>query len=153
MRGATEMILIGQLSPVPSHLGDVDALMAGYGQKADEAPPAEDVEFTQPALPIQRPADPSASAASRIARISAMASAGSCSPASTSAETVLFTPDHPAAEPEPHCSCAACGSRRSAAQCPVSASIRRRTAASCSAAQAYDGLRSSTRFRSATASS
>ncbi len=52
MRGVTEVGVSGQLSPIPSDIADIDALMARYGQKADEAPSAEDAEFAQSALPV-----------------------------------------------------------------------------------------------------
>src|SRR2546422_5370228 len=41
----------------PGDIADVDALMARYGQEADESAPAENVEFAQSALPVERPAD------------------------------------------------------------------------------------------------
>src|SRR5262245_2969270 len=43
-------------SAVPGDVADVDALVAGYGEEADEAASAEDVEFAQPALAVERSA-------------------------------------------------------------------------------------------------
>ena len=57
MRGVAEVNTSGQLSAVPGDIADIDALVAWYGQKADETPATEDVEFPQPALPVDRSAD------------------------------------------------------------------------------------------------